>query len=93
MVGREMLSACPDRSEIVAARLAEVEAETEVRSIRPAAQRGGRGNPAVAALAAAMEKLSVARHAIEFKPVRALACFEQNGLLEEALEKAAKRPP
>jgi hypothetical protein len=88
MVGREMLSACPDRSEIVAARLAEVEAETEVRSIRPAAQRGGRVNPAVAALAAAMEKLSVARHAIESKPVRALACFEQKGLLEEALEKA-----
>ena len=66
-VGRGVLSAYPERAEMIAARVAEVEAETEVRSIRPAAERGGRGNPAVTALGIAKEKLSVARYAIKIQ--------------------------
>jgi len=88
MVGRDVLRACQGRSEMSAAFLAVVEAETEVRSIRPAAERGGRGNPSVAALSAAKAKLSVAKHTIESMPVRPLACFEQNELLEEAVANA-----
>ncbi len=89
-VGRDILAACPDRSEMTAARTAEAEAEEEVRSIRPAAERGGRNNAAVGALKVAMEKLSVARHNIESKPIRPLACFEQKVLLEEALNNASR---
>jgi hypothetical protein len=85
IVGRDLLRGRPDRSEMSAAYSTVVKAEAEVRSIRPAAERGGRANPSVAALSAANSKLSIAKHVIESMPVRPLACFEQNELLEEAL--------
>lgn len=88
MIGRNMVRAFPQRSDMTSARIAEAEAEAEVRSIRLAAEEGGRANPAVSALSAAKEKLSVARHKIESMSVRPLACFEQNELLEEALGRA-----
>ena len=66
-VGRDILAACPDRSEMTAARTAEAEAEEEVRS-NVHAERGGRNNAAVGALKVAMEKLSVARHNISPSP-------------------------
>jgi hypothetical protein len=92
MVGRPMYRSMPDREAMTAARKSEVESLVEVDSVRKAAvglpPRGP--NPVAAALAAAEERLHVARQEMDAIEVRPLACYEQNELLDEALKAARK---
>ena len=91
MVGRELLRAFPTRNELELLRQAEVKAEAEVRSLRPAADGGNRGSPVELAFSAAKQRLTLAQHAIDSLPVRPLACYEQDSLLHEALESAERQ--
>jgi hypothetical protein len=82
----------PDRDAMRAARQNEVDSFLEMDSVRRAAagspQRGP--NPLIAALAAAEERLEVARHKMDAFEVRPLACYEQFEFLDEALKAARK---
>lgn len=93
MVGRPMLKSMPDRDTMAAARKLEVDSLVEVDSVRRAATASlplRDPSPVAAALAAAKERLEVARHEMEAFAVRPLACYEQNELLDEALKAARK---
>jgi len=94
LVGRAMIKRLPDPLELKSARKEEAEAAADVASVRPVAERvAGRArqtDPSVAALAAAEERLQVARYALDAMEVRPLACFEIEDLLDEALKSARR---
>ncbi|RYG65912.1 hypothetical protein EON77_17995, partial [bacterium] len=93
LVGRDTLRTLPDPSRLRAARKEEAEAHVQVRTIAPAVE-GSRArksaNPAVPALAAAQERLGIARHELDTMELRPLACFEQTELLLEAAANAVR---
>ncbi len=92
-IGKDILSRSADPERLAEIRRADATAREEVRSILPAAEAAstGRGGPAAAALQAAKEKLSVARHAMGSMAVRQMAPFEQDELLDEALTNARRQ--
>lgn len=93
-VGRTMIRRMPDPTALRLARTEEAEALAEVSAIQPAASRvSGRAratDPAVVALAAAQERLQLARYALNLFEVRPLASYEQMELLDEALKEARR---
>ncbi|UAB88707.1 hypothetical protein I5192_15990 [Ruegeria sp. SCSIO 43209] len=88
VVGREMVKSFPDPNELVEARRQHLAAESEVRSILPAAQYKKRSSAAAKALQEANEKLKVAEHSLLSMTTRPLACYEQQDLLDEAIANA-----
>lgn len=93
LVGRDAVRALPDPQGLKATRKEEAEARAQIRSIEPAAEvsRSRRaGNPAVVALAVAKERHAVAMHQLDTVQLRPLACYEQNELLQEAVNSARK---
>jgi hypothetical protein len=94
LLGRPIMRGLPDPTELRATRREEAEAFAQVNSVRSVAgrlrHRARRSDPAVAALAAAEERLQVARHALNSYEVRPLACFEQTELLDEALRETRR---
>lgn len=94
LVGRTLIRSLPDAAVLKDARTEEAEAILEVNATRPSAERvAGKArlsNPAVLALAAAEERLQMARHALDSFEVRPLACYEQTELLDVALKDARK---
>jgi len=93
-VGKAMMRRLPGAQDVRAMRKEEADAFVAASVVRPLADRiSGRArqsDPAVAGLVAAEERLQVARHALNALAVRPLACFEQDELLDEALEKASQ---
>lgn len=92
LIGKDMMRRLPDSARLAGLFKAEADAREEVRSIQPAAQvqRGRHSGSAVSALQAADERLSLARHELDSFAVRAMAPFEQDELLEEALTNARR---
>ena len=94
LVGRAMIRRMPEPAALKLARAEESDALAEVVSIEPAASRVARPNrltdPAVAALAAAQERLQLARYALNLFEVRPLASYEQMELFDEALQEARR---
>lgn len=92
LLGKDLVRRLPDPARMPALRKAEADAAEEVRSAEPAAmaQRSGRAGPAATALKAAQERLSIARHDLDTFPIREMAPFEQDELLNEALENATR---
>lgn len=90
LLGRDMVRTCVPEEQIAAARHEEVAALAEAQSFRPTAAIAGRSSGAAKALAAAEERLAVARHTLIRMPLRPLACYEQDDLLFEALEQASR---
>jgi DNA-binding MarR family transcriptional regulator len=94
LVGRAMIKRLPDPLQLRLARREEAEASANVISVRPIAERvTGRArhaDPSVVALAAAEERLQIARFALDTLEVRSLACFEIDDLLDEALKSARR---
>jgi hypothetical protein len=91
LLGKQIVRAFPARTDLVAVRRAQSEAEAAIRSTAPVAEKGGRGNPASAALATAKQNLSAANAVLSNYLVRPLDCYEQADLLDEALEGAKSR--
>lgn len=88
LIGRNLVSNYPAPASLKDLRKEEADAAAQVRSITPAVETSSlpkRSNPAVAALAAAVERHKVAVHEMDSLPLRPLAAFEQSALLEEAL--------
>lgn len=90
LVGKETIRSFPTRERMSELRADHLEAEVEIRSVAGAASVAGRNSPAGQAHRAAQERLSIADHAIQSIPMRALACFEQGILLEEATSSARR---
>lgn len=92
VVGKEIIRRFPDPAIMLAIRKEEADAHEEVRRTLPAAQasRNKKANPAIAALKAANERLSLARHEIDTMPIRGMAPFDQLELLEEAIRNARR---
>lgn len=88
LLGRDIMRDCAPDEQVLAARQEEASAVAEVQSVRPAASSAGRSSGPARALAAAEERLTVARHALVRMPLRPLACYEQDDLLFEALRQA-----
>lgn len=91
LLGKQAARAFPSKSDLAALRKEQADAEVVIRNTGPAAERGGKGNPAVAALSSAQQRLSYANEELSKFPFRPLACYEQNSLLLEALENAESR--
>lgn len=89
--GRDLVRAFPPQTELICLRQAEAAAEAEVRSLRPAAEGGGRNSPAALALSAADEKLRVSCHTINTLDIRPLESYEVASLLHEALESSKQK--
>lgn len=89
-LGKDIIRRLPDAAKLPAMRKAEADAREEMRSTEPAAQaqQSGRGGPAVLAWKAAQERLSLAQHDLDTFPIREMAPFEQDELLEDALRNA-----
>ncbi len=90
LAGRDLARSGPAREMVAEARREELDAEVAVRSLRAAAQGASQNAPATIALRAAEERLQVALHSLGSMPVRHLACYEQNELLDEALRGARR---
>lgn len=92
VLGKDIMRRLPDASSMPAIRKAEADAREEIRAILPAAQaqRSSKAGPAIAALKAAEERLSIARHELETLPICEMAPFEQDELLVEAIAKARR---
>ncbi|MDE2240868.1 MAG: hypothetical protein KGK01_00050 [Bradyrhizobium sp.] len=92
MVGRSMYRSMPGRDAMTAVRKKEIDSLMEMDSVRRAvAGLPPRGpNPVAAALAAAEDRLEVARHEMDAFEVRPLVCYEQTELLDAALKNARK---
>jgi DNA-binding MarR family transcriptional regulator len=90
LLGRDIVRDCAGDDQVLAARQEEASAVAEVQAVLPAASAGGRASGPARALAAAEERLAVARHVLVRMPLRPLACFEQDDLLFEALRGASR---
>lgn len=93
LVGRELVRTMPDTFSMRKVRKEDAEARAQVRSIEPAVERSRvrkAANPAVAALAAARERLALVKHDLDAMKLRPLACFEQDELLFEATTNATR---
>ncbi|TGR82797.1 hypothetical protein EN866_34625 [Mesorhizobium sp. M2D.F.Ca.ET.223.01.1.1] len=90
LAGRDILRSYPEKSALVAARREEAEAEASLRTLEPAGRNAKRGSPPATALQMARNRVAAARHVIDVVPTRPLACYEQDRLLEEALQGAKK---
>jgi DNA-binding MarR family transcriptional regulator len=92
LVGKPITRLLPSPGELAAARLEEAEAVAALAAIRPVAERisgkARRNDPSVAALAAAEERLQIAKFGLDAFEVRPIACFEVGDLLDEALANA-----
>lgn len=90
LLGRDTVRDCVPDDQVAAARQEEAAALSETQAVRPAAASAGRSSGPARALAAAEDRLAVARHALMRMPLRPLACYEQDDLLLEALEQAKR---
>jgi hypothetical protein len=100
-LGKAVLDCLPDEDAFRAARAAEAAAIAETRPLRPLVEglsaRARQTDGAARALAAAEERLLLARRAIDDFDLRPLACFEQlserklNLVIETALEPRADK--
>lgn len=93
LVGKDAIKLLPNPQSLRQIRKEEADAVAEVRSIEPAVEFGRNrraSSPAAAALAAARERVLIARHELDSLPLRPLACYEQDELLAEATEQARR---
>jgi len=92
LLGKDIFQRLPDSAQMPVIHKTEADAREEVRSILPAAQaqKQGRSGPAVAALKAAEERLSIAQHELDKFAIREMTPFEQDELLDEALRNARR---
>lgn len=90
-IGKQSVRAYPDRAELASLRKAETDAETAIRNTEPAAERGGKGSPAKAALAVAKGNLASTVQLLSAYPARPMDCYEQTALLIEAMDRAQQR--
>lgn len=90
VVGKDAIRAFPSPGRTGELRTEQLDAEVEVRSLLGAASAAGRNSPAAQALKVARERSSVAEHAIQSTPMRPLACYEQDMLLDEAVSNARR---
>lgn len=91
LLGKQIARAFPPKAELAALRRAQADAEEAIRNTTPAAERGGKENPAAAALSLAQRNLLSADELLSNIPVRPLDCYEQASLVLEALDDAKNR--
>ncbi|OJY37073.1 MAG: hypothetical protein BGP06_19685 [Rhizobiales bacterium 65-9] len=91
IVGKQTAKAFPLRADVIALRRAQSDGEAAVRNTIAAAERGGKGNPASAALAMAQQNLATVETMLANYPVRPMEVYEQKDLLDEALDGAKTR--
>ncbi|HEX7808541.1 MAG TPA: hypothetical protein VF608_07450 [Thermoanaerobaculia bacterium] len=90
IAGKQLVRDYPPKDAMAGSRREYLEAEVAVRSLAGAAQAASRNSPARNAHRDAQERLGVARHALLAIQTRPLVCYEQDELLEEALNGAQR---
>lgn len=94
VVGKDALRNGPSKNTIEEARKQEADALSEVAEIEPAVrvlpERARRSAEATVALDAAMQRAALAKHALNSFPLRPLACFEQEEILDDILGKTKR---
>lgn len=94
LVGKDALRDLPADDVIVEARRREADAMAAVAAIEPAVQalpeRARRGAPSTVALDSARQEVAMASHVLATFPIRQLACYEQDMLLDEALRNSKR---
>jgi DNA-binding MarR family transcriptional regulator len=91
ILGKQTAKAFPPRADVITLRRVQSDAEAVVRNTVAAAERGGKGNPASAALAMAQQNLVTVEAMLANYPVRPMEVYEQKDLLDEALNSAKTR--
>lgn len=91
LLGKDTVRGCVPDERIATVRSEEASALAEIYAVRPAASASpGQSSGPARALAAAEERLAVARHELVRMPLRPLSCYEQDDLLHEALREAGQ---
>lgn len=90
LVGKDALRHMVGKDELAKARKEDADARLEVQSIEPAVAamptRVRSGSEAAIAFDAACQRAALAKHALSSFPIRPLACYEQQELLDEVLK-------
>tara|TARA_R110002124_G_scaffold287358_1_gene473756 strand:- start:947 stop:2416 length:1470 start_codon:yes stop_codon:yes gene_type:complete len=93
LIGRDSFSAMPVADITRKAHKEDADSRSEVRAAELAVNNNRAGSTrtlADSALVKAKERFAIAKHALDTMPIRPLACFEIDELVEEAINEARK---